>query len=202
MARFAGSVAATTGRRQEPQVPWSRDRYIGQGRCLVLVSSALWLGLERRDLARVEAGKAQIEVQTPQIEEFLGQKLVIPLSPGNRAVHHEPKGFNLRVAPFVAQQHRDVTEAEFARGFQPQMAVHNLAAGARQHRDFEAELLYRRAHAVNGRIVLARVARVQHEPINGPYFNLHGSTPGKSSKPAAFHTRAGYGAAAPRLWEG
>jgi hypothetical protein len=48
------------------------------------------------------------------------------------------------------------------------VAIHDLAVAAGEHRNLETELADAGAHAVNGGIVLSRVAGVEDQPVEGP----------------------------------
>src|ERR1041385_8212097 len=52
------------------------------------------------------------------------------------------------------------------------MAVHHGSVATSKHRDLETELSDTAAHAIHGRVVLAWVARIEDQPVNGPYQNL------------------------------
>jgi hypothetical protein len=56
----------------------------------------------------------------------------------------------------------------FARGFDPQMAVHQLTVAASEHRNFEAELADAVAHAIDDSVISAGIPGAQNQAVNGP----------------------------------
>jgi hypothetical protein len=54
------------------------------------------------------------------------------------------------------------------------MAVDHLTVAAGQHGTLEAEFPEAAAHAIHSSIVLARVASIEDEPVDGPALNLQG----------------------------
>jgi hypothetical protein len=60
------------------------------------------------------------------------------------------------------------SDAQLARGLQAQMTVDDFAVAAGAFRDFEAKLPDAAAHAIHGRVVFARVARIENEFVNWP----------------------------------
>jgi hypothetical protein len=54
------------------------------------------------------------------------------------------------------------------------MPVYNLSIAACEYRDLESELPNARAHAIDGGIVLAGIAGVEDQPVDGPDFGLLG----------------------------
>ena len=57
-------------------------------------------------------------------------------------------------------------------GLQPEVAVHDFPVAARENRDLEAELADAGTHAIHRGIVLARVAGVEDQAVDGPDLNL------------------------------
>jgi hypothetical protein len=55
------------------------------------------------------------------------------------------------------------------------MAVDHLAVAAGQHGTLEAEFPEAAAHAIHGGVILARVAGIEDEPVDGPALNLQGA---------------------------
>src|SRR5262249_25575390 len=52
------------------------------------------------------------------------------------------------------------------------MPVHHLAAAARQHRDLKAIFPDRGDHTVNGGVILARIACIEHQAVDAPTLDL------------------------------
>jgi hypothetical protein len=52
------------------------------------------------------------------------------------------------------------------------VAIYYLAVAASKYRDLEAELADAAAHAIHGGVVLARVARVENQPVDGLDFDF------------------------------
>ena len=82
--------------------------------------------------------------------------------------------FTCASRPLVAEDHRDFGDAQLARGFQPQVAVNDLAVAAGQHGDLEAELANAAAHAIDRGVVLAGIACVEDQSVNGPNLDFRG----------------------------
>ena len=127
----------------------------------------------------IEAGQAEIEIRGVEFLQFQGEQFLVPIRPRHGAVHHQPEGLHLRRRPLVAEDHGDCgrvaagPRAQLARGLQAQMAVHHLAVAAGEHRDLEAELADAAAHAIHGGIVLAGIAGVEDQPVDGPGLDLY-----------------------------
>jgi hypothetical protein len=133
------------------------------------------------DLVGVKACEFQVVAGGVEILEFEREQFLVPFGPGHRAVDQQPKRFHLRLAPFIAQDNRQVREAELPRRLDSQVAVDDFTRRARQHRNLETEFLNAAAHAVHGVVVLARVAGVQHQPINRPRLGFHYGCHGKGT---------------------
>jgi hypothetical protein len=141
-------------------VVWKRRRSVG----LVLIR-------ERQqviELLGVEAGEVEIEIGRFEFLQLQGEQCLVPVGPRHRSIHHEAKRLYLRRRPLVAKHHRNFGEAQLARGFEAEVTVHHFAVAAGQHRDLEAELADRAGHTIDHPVVLARIPRVGHEPINMP----------------------------------
>src|SRR3954463_13184300 len=54
------------------------------------------------------------------------------------------------------------------------MAVHPLPVATGQHRNFEAEFPDAAAHAIHGGVILAGVAGVEDQPVDGPILDAFG----------------------------
>jgi hypothetical protein len=52
------------------------------------------------------------------------------------------------------------------------MAIHYFSIAAREDRDFETEFTDAGAHAIHGGVVLARIAGVEDQLVDGPDLNL------------------------------
>lgn len=74
--------------------------------------------------------------------------------------------------PLIAKDHWDFGDAKLARGFESQVSINNLTVAAGEDRNLESELTNRSAHAIDGAIVLARVARIFDEPFYRPRFDV------------------------------
>jgi hypothetical protein len=74
----------------------------------------------------------------------------------------------LRFAPFIAENYRHFGDAELFSGLQAQVTVYDFAVASNQTWDFEAELLNRSAHAIDGVVVLPRIAGVWNQTRNVP----------------------------------
>jgi hypothetical protein len=74
----------------------------------------------------------------------------------------------------VTKDHRDLGDAEFARGLQAQMAIDDFAVAAGEYRDLESELADAAAHAIHSGIVLAGVAGVENEFVDWPVLDVLG----------------------------
>src|SRR5260370_21448516 len=79
----------------------------------------------------------------------------------------------MALGPFAAQNHWDVRNTELARGFEAQMAVDHIAVTSNQTRNLETKFSDSTAHEVHGCIVLAPVAQVQDQLVDGPDLYIH-----------------------------
>ena len=120
------------------------------------------------DLLGVEAGEAEVEVRRVEFLQFEREQFLVPVGPGDRAVHHQPEGLHLRRRPLVAEDHRHFGDAQLARGLQAEVAVDDLAVAAREHRDLESELADAAAHAIHRGVVLSGIARVKNKLVDRP----------------------------------
>jgi len=120
------------------------------------------------DLLRIEAGEIEIEVRGVDLLQLEAQKTFVPLRPLDRTIHQEPERLHLCRRPLVAQDHGDFGNAELTRRLQAEMAIDDLAVTAGEHGNLETELANARAHALDSRIVLARIARVESQPVDRP----------------------------------
>jgi hypothetical protein len=87
------------------------------------------------DLARVESGEAEIKVRFLEILQLEGQQLLVPVGPGHGSIDHQPESLDLRRRPLVAQDHRDLGDAQLACGLQAQMTIYDLTVAAGEYRD-------------------------------------------------------------------
>src|ERR1019366_4957860 len=126
------------------------------------------------DLLRIETRKVEVKLRSLEVLQLQSQQFLVPVRPSSRPVDHEPEGLDLRRCPFVAQDDRDIHNAQPARGFEPQMAVDDFAVTADQARDFETKLTNTAAQAIHSRVVLARVAGVKDQLVNWPHLDFHG----------------------------
>jgi hypothetical protein len=155
----------------DPQIAGTGDRVLRKRRHRICVP--VLLDREQGfDFLGVEAGEVQIEISRAQILEFKGQQVFVPVRPGHRAVHHQAKSLHLRRGPFVAKQDRHFGDAELTGSLQTQVAINDFSVAAGEHRNLEAELTDAAAHAIDGGVILPRVARVEDEPIGVPGLNL------------------------------
>jgi hypothetical protein len=54
------------------------------------------------------------------------------------------------------------------------VTIDHFAIAANQTRNLKAKLTNAAAHAIHRRIVLARVARIKDQPVDGPGLDFHG----------------------------
>src|SRR5262249_54084022 len=97
---------------------------------------------------------------------------LIEICPRGRSVHEQPECLDLRWRPLVAEDHGDLIDPELARSLQAQMPVDDFAVAAGKHRNLEAKFTDRTAHPVDGSVVLAWVARIFNEPVDGPKLDV------------------------------
>ena len=55
------------------------------------------------DLARIEAGQAEIVIGLAQLLEFQGQQFFVKGGPGRGSIHQQPERFDLSIRPLVTQ---------------------------------------------------------------------------------------------------
>jgi hypothetical protein len=165
----------TTTVAAQPQVAGTGHRVVRQGRCGIGLVAVVRVEQQVIEFFGVEAGQAEIEVRRRQLLQFQSEQLVIPVRPRHRPVHHETERLYLGRGPFVAQNDRYLGDFQFARRFEAQMAVDHFAVAAGQHGTLEAEFPEAAAHAIHGGVILARVAGIEDEPVDGPALNLQGA---------------------------
>ena len=102
------------------------------------------------------------------------EQFLIPRGPRDGAIHHQAECLHLGLRPLVAEDHRNFGDAQLACGFQPQVAVHDLAVAACQHGDLEAELANAAAHAIHRGVVLAGIACVEDQLVDRPSLDFSG----------------------------
>jgi hypothetical protein len=95
------------------------------------------------DFAGIKSSEAEIEVQGLNFVQLQRQQILVPRRPIDRAVHHQSERLDLRWCPFIAQNHGNFGDAEFASGLQPEMAVDNFAVASHQAGNLESELANR-----------------------------------------------------------
>jgi hypothetical protein len=71
------------------------------------------------ELFGIEPGQAKIEVRLLEVCQFNRQQFLVPIGPGSRAVHQEAEGLDLRWRPLVAQDDRNLGDAQLAGRFEP-----------------------------------------------------------------------------------
>src|SRR5215468_3606651 len=151
----------------EPEITDTRNGVLRKRRRLVR-PLLFGDGEQPIDLAGVEAGQTEIEVRRAEFLQLEAQKLLVPICPRHRAVDHEAEGLHLLRSPFITEQDGDFVDSKFARRFEAQVTINDLTIRASQHRDLETELTDAAAHAIDGGVVLARVADVENELVDGP----------------------------------
>jgi hypothetical protein len=88
--------------------------------------------------------------------------------------------------PLVAQNHRNFGDAQLARGLQAQVTIDDLTVATGEYRDLEAELADAAAHAIHGRVVLARVAGVENKFVNWPVLDSLGQGLREHTSPSEY----------------
>jgi hypothetical protein len=106
-------------RAAEPEIANAGHRVFGQG--WGSVCSFLFLGINQEciDFARIETRKGQVEIRLAQLLQFQREQLVIPRRPVHRPVDRQTKCFDLRRRPLVAEDYRDLVDAQLASRFDP-----------------------------------------------------------------------------------
>jgi hypothetical protein len=117
-------------RAADPEVARAGDRSLRQQRNGV--GPLVFFRRDRQvvEFLRIEAGQRKIEVGLAQFLEFQGQEFLIPRSPRDGSIHHEPERLDLSFSPLVTRDHENTGRvaarppAQPVRGFQPQVAIH------------------------------------------------------------------------------
>jgi hypothetical protein len=65
-------------------------------------------------------------------------------------------------------------DPQVLRSFEAQVTINHFAVAAGEHWNLEAELADAAAHAIDDRVVLPGVARVEDQAVNGSDLNLVG----------------------------
>jgi len=78
----------------------------------------------------------------------------------------------LRRRPLVAEDDWNLSDAELARGLEPEVAIYDLAVAPNQAGHLESKFLDRRAHAIHSGVVLAGIPNVGYELIDRPRLSL------------------------------
>ena len=112
--------------------------------------------------------RLEIEIRGVEFLQFEREQFLVPIRPGDGAIHHQAKCLHLRRRPLVAEDHGHFGDAQLARGFQTEVAVHDFAVAAGEHGNLEAELADAAAHAIDRGVVLSRVACVEDQLVDGP----------------------------------
>jgi hypothetical protein len=129
-------------------------------------------GQKSIDLAGIEAGEAEIEIRFLNFLQFESEQLFVPIRLRHRTIHHEPERLDLSRRPLVAEDHQGLSDAELARGLQPEVAINNLAIASNQAGNLEAELADRGTHSIHRRVVLPGVPWVLYKPFNRPNLDV------------------------------
>ena len=155
---------------QSHRSPAGMTGFSGSGGASLAFSSS---GIASRSSISLGSKPVRLEVEIRGVEflQLEREQFLVPVGPGDGAVHHQPEGLHLRRRPLVAEDHRHFGDAKLARGFQPKVAVDDFAVAAGEHRDLEAELADAAAHAIDGGVVLARIAGVEDELVDRPLLN-------------------------------
>jgi hypothetical protein len=74
--------------------------------------------------------------------------------------------------PLIAENYGNLSDPWLASGFQSQMRVHHFPIAAGQHRNLEAKFVYGSHDAIHGSVVLAGIAGVEDQPVDGPDLDL------------------------------
>jgi len=80
----------------KPQVARPGYRVLGQRRRGIGLVVVLRGSQQVIDFLRVETCQAEIEVRLVEFLQLEGEQLLVPICPGNGAIHHEAEGFHLR----------------------------------------------------------------------------------------------------------
>ena len=108
----------------------------------------------------VETQQAEVEVARLQVCQFDRQQVVIPVGNGGGLVVRDPIGLDLFGRQVPCDVNRHLLQAQLQGSLVAGVADDDHALGVHHDRLSEPKFLYRRRHGVDGRVVLAGVARV------------------------------------------
>src|SRR5271154_6311652 len=160
-------------RAQNPEVTHTRNSMFGdRRRCVVFLAGQIAEEIFV-DFVRFKAGETKVEIEGLEILEFQPDQLSVEIRPGGRAIHEETKCFDLRLAPFVTEDYRNLLDSGFLRSLEAEVPVDNLAIAERENGNFKTKRVDGRRHFVDRMIILAGIAAVRPQPFQRPMLDFH-----------------------------
>ena len=83
------------------------------------------------------------------------------------------KRLDLRGCPLIAENDRDVCNAQLPGGFEPQMTIDYLAITSDQTGDFESKFSDTAAHAIHSGVVFPGGSGIKHQLVDWPHLDIH-----------------------------